>query len=526
MKQKKGITGWRTLLGAVAVAVCLTQPASTVLANQHYDRRMTVAEEELVPSAGASGTQQRSTVSKKAWRKINGVCYNGSGEVIPGAITRGIDVSEWHEKIKWSGVKNSGIDFAFVRISYGTGHLDKTYDYNMEQAELAGVPVGTYVYSTATTAEGALKEAKLAIEKMQGYKVSYPVVFDLEDQRAQRLSPKKISEMALAFCNEVRKAGYYPMVYCNTYWYDHFVDWSLLSGIDVWIARYGDTIQAPDADDYFYTIWQCTDGNKANGLNSTSGLVSGIPAGNDVDMNFGYVDYTKKITPRWKSEDDYKPASKPDTSSSNTETVKNGWEESEDGNLCYYSNGKLVTGWKKIQGKTYYFAPETGILQKNQLITEDTDYYYVNKDGIRVSSQWEDYKGKRYYFSEDGKALKGLKKIDGKYYWFHTKTAYLFKNRKVIRSSGAIYYAGNDGVCYTDGMHKVKEDGTTHTYYFQKNGKAYTGWLTYKGKKYYFYKGTSKLSGTRAENVTLTGSNKVVSVFNAQGVCTKQYKKK
>ena len=90
----------------------------------------------------------------------------------------------------------------------------------------------------------ALKEAQLAISKMQGYKVSYPVVYDLEYAKASKLSAKTVSEMALTFCNEVRRAGYYPMVYCNTNWYDNYIDWSLLSGVDVWIARYGDTIQS------------------------------------------------------------------------------------------------------------------------------------------------------------------------------------------------------------------------------------------------------------------------------------------
>ncbi len=61
----------------------------------------------------------------------------------------------------------------------------------MEHAEKAGIPAGTYVYSTATTNTGALKEAQLAIRKMQGYKVSYPVVFDLEYQNAQSLSLRK-----------------------------------------------------------------------------------------------------------------------------------------------------------------------------------------------------------------------------------------------------------------------------------------------------------------------------------------------
>ena len=87
-------------------------------------------------------------MNPKAWKKINGVCYNGSGEIIPGAITRGMDVSEWQGNIDWKQVKKSDIDFAFVRISYGLTHEDYTYDENMTNAELAGVPTGTYVYST------------------------------------------------------------------------------------------------------------------------------------------------------------------------------------------------------------------------------------------------------------------------------------------------------------------------------------------------------------------------------------------
>ena len=156
-----------------------------------------------------------------------------------------MDVSEWQGNIDWKQVKRSDIDFAFVRISYGLTHEDYTYDENMTNAELAGVPTGTYVYSTALSTTTALKEAQLAISKMQGYKVSYPVVYDLEYAKASKLSAKTVSEMALTFCNEVRRAGYYPMVYCNTNWYDNYIDWSLLSGVDVWIARYGDTIQAP-----------------------------------------------------------------------------------------------------------------------------------------------------------------------------------------------------------------------------------------------------------------------------------------
>ena len=411
-------------------------------------------------------------------------------------------------------------------VSKIAGYEDKLYDYNMEHAEKAGIPVGTYVYSTATTNTGALKEARLDIRKMQGYKVSYPVVFDLEYQNAQSLSPQKVSEMALTFCNEVRKAGYYPMVYCNTYWYDNFIDWSMLSGLDVWIARYGDTIQAPDANRYSYTIWQSTDGNTESGLNTTRGLVDGVPSYNDVDLDFGYVDYTKKITPRWKSVSSYTPATKPNTDSYNGSSSRhNGWVETESGKTYYYTNGKKAKGWKTIEGKTYYFDQNTGVMYQKKLFTVDGKIYYVNKYGIRVSDRWEKYDGKKYYFTSDGTALKGMKKVDGKYYWFHTTDGYMFQNRRVTRKNGDIYYFGEDGTRCENGMYKITEKGAVHTYYFQKDGKAYKGWLTYKGNKYYFYKGSAALSGTRAENITLTSSGNLVSVFDKKGVCIKQYKK-
>ena len=305
----------------------------------------------------------------------------------------------------------------------------------------------------------------------------------MEYSGMQKLSSTEISRLALTFCNEVRKAGYYPMVYCNTYWHDTYVDWSLLPGVDVWIARYGDKIQAPDADRYSYTIWQATDGNTASGLNSTKGLIPGIPAENDVDVDFGYVDYTRKITPRWKADSNDTPSVKPDQDGDSVqEPVKNGWIE-EDGALCYYIEGVKATGWKTIEGKTYYF-------------------------------------------SENGAAAKGMKKIDGKYYWFHAKKGWMYKNRRVTRTNGDIYFFDKDGVRYQNGMYRVKENGVYHTYYFQKNGKAYKGWLTYQGKKYYFYKGSAKLSGTRAENITLTSARKIVSVFDKDGICIRQYKKK
>ena len=135
------------------------------------------------------------------------------------------------------------------------------------------------------------------------------VIFDcgvkgmVQDERTLgTLSKKEVSQVALTFCDEIRKAGYTPMLYMNLNWYNNFVDWSVLenSGIDVWIACYGDHISAPSTKSYKYTIWQSTDGDGAKGLLSTKNLIRGIPRWNNVDVNFGFVDYSSRIVPRWE----------------------------------------------------------------------------------------------------------------------------------------------------------------------------------------------------------------------------------
>ena len=191
---------------------------STVLAGggSPYDRLDSYADpvvfRESEPAAGSA----QSAADKLAWQKINGVCYNGSGKKIPGAITRGIDVSSWQESINWSQVKTSNVDFAMIRISHGLSYMDPYYEANMRGAENAGIPAGCYVYTAARNVSEAIEEAQMAIRKMNGFTVSYPVAYDIEDETlASTLTKAQLTDLVIAFCTEIRNAGYYPIVYCN-----------------------------------------------------------------------------------------------------------------------------------------------------------------------------------------------------------------------------------------------------------------------------------------------------------------------
>ena len=515
---------WKKWLSAglltvmIGAGIATGSVSDTYAQNMPYDRSDNVAPEELVPQVGASSSKK---IDKNAWKKINGVCYNGSGKKIEGAITRGIDVSEWQGKIDWQAASKD-IDFTFIRIAHSTTHLDYTYDYNITEAEAAGVPAGTYVYSTATTNAQALAEAQLAIRKMQGHKISYPVAFDLEDEPTMgKCSPTEISKMALTFCDEIKKAGYTPILYMNLNWYNNYIDWSVLegSGLDVWIACYGDTILAPSTDKYRYTIWQCTAGDEVPGMNPTKKLISGVGDYNNVDLNFGFVDYTTRIAPRWNSLASYTPATKPLYADS-----RHGWVTSN-GKKYYYANGEKVTGWRKISGKYYYFSETDGQLYKSRLVVSDGTAYYVDKKGVRVKDKLVTRKKKTYYLGTDGKALTGVRKINGKYYYFSPQTFAMQKNYKYVTPKKAIYYFDANGVRVKNQFVAIKENGKSHVYYFGRNGKAVKGWKTIRGKKYYFYGGKGSMAGVRAQRTTLTSSNGTVSVFNKYGVCTKQYKK-
>lgn len=148
----------------------------------------------------------------------------------------------------------------------------------------------------------------------------------------------------------------------------------------------------------------------------------------------------------------------------------------------------------------------------------------MDKNGVRVENKVVTKKGKTYYFGADGKALTGMRKVGRKYYYFSTTTFAMEKNYKYVAANGSIYYFGSKGYRAKNKFITLTENGRKNTYYFGKNGKAYKGWYTIKGKKYYFYRGTGAGAGVRAQNVSLTSADGLVSVFNKNGVCTKQYR--
>lgn len=110
----------------------------------------------------------------------------------------------------------------------------------------------------------------------------------------------------------------------------------------------------------------------------------------------------------------------------------------------YYSSGKLVTGWKKIDKKWYYFnkksrAAETGRTKIGK------KYYLFSGSGVLKSKGWQKLGGKYYYVKKDGSVTTGWKKISKKWYWF-SKYGTMASNCK--KKIGKKYYRfAKSGAC-------------------------------------------------------------------------------
>ena len=124
-------------------------------------------------------------------------------------VTIGIDVSRYQGTIDWDQVAGTGIDFAMIRVGYRSSeedreiYADTNARYNMQEAQAAGVQVGVYFFSTASTEEEAREEALWVAEYISQYQITYPVAFDCEGYEQEgsvlfNLGKEKRTDIAVA----------------------------------------------------------------------------------------------------------------------------------------------------------------------------------------------------------------------------------------------------------------------------------------------------------------------------------------
>lgn len=215
----------------------------------------------------------------------NKLYYFNADGVLENGKTFGVDVSKYQKNIDWNQIKKAGVSFVIVRIGYrgygasGTLVLDPMFEEHFTNVKNAGLKVGVYFFSQATTEEEAKEEAFACAYVLNGRKLDYPIFFDTEASgasggsgRADGLGVADRTKCAVAFCEEVKANGYKPGVYASTLWYRNRVDLSSLTKYTIWNAHYGVASSPIDC-----ALWQGTCTARLPGYKG------------DLDVNISYI---------------------------------------------------------------------------------------------------------------------------------------------------------------------------------------------------------------------------------------------
>lgn len=191
----------------------------------------------------------------------------------------GVDVSKYNGYPDWKKAKQSGVQFAILRLGsgYGGGYVDKTFEYNYRECKKAGIGVGVYVASYLNI--GA--EIDMTLKALKGKQLEYPVYFDIEDfsLNGRRYSNKQLTDYTARFCSEVERAGYYVGIYSNKAFLDGRLYWERIKKYDIWIAHWSKGVNYAGK----YGMHQYTNQGQWKGIPSTGE--------GGVDTNWCFVDY-------------------------------------------------------------------------------------------------------------------------------------------------------------------------------------------------------------------------------------------
>jgi GH25 family lysozyme M1 (1,4-beta-N-acetylmuramidase) len=206
------------------------------------------------------------------YRPEDFVSENGFMTCLSTESVPGIDVSYYQGDIDWEQVRQAGIEFAFVRVGFrrsATGTLgeDELAKKNLREARNAGLKVGAYFFSQATSVKEAQEEAEFALNTVKGFRLDLPLAYDWEKveggSRTNEVSQETLMKCIKVFCDTVEDAGYESMVYFNRDLSQTLLDVRQLGATPVWLAMYHTYPDAPCKPTY----WQYTDQGEVPGIN-------------------------------------------------------------------------------------------------------------------------------------------------------------------------------------------------------------------------------------------------------------------
>ncbi|MDF0753877.1 MULTISPECIES: glycoside hydrolase family 25 protein [Gardnerella] len=278
----------------------------------------------------ASGVVRQTSLSENEygahWEDSDGspAFIDGTGDAFVKNAKGVIDVSEHQHLIDWDAVKDSGVDGAIIRISYGWDNgYDKQALRNISECKRLGIPFGIYMYSYAEKPEDGAAEGADIVSLLKGAGVSpedltYPVYYDLErwswSGHQPPTSPYVYQDIVASWWNQLVSAGYHKL---GVYSYANYLKGPLNSQYiherTSWVASYGSRVGFPIST--ALRGWQYTSNGSVDGIEGRVDLNAfGMADGGEIN---GVSEFGNTIT---------------NTSANSSQDVGDGWKVSKKAN--------------------------------------------------------------------------------------------------------------------------------------------------------------------------------------------------
>lgn len=188
-----------------------------------------------------------------------------------GPMVKGIDVSYWQEQVDWDAVRGAGVEFAFVRLSYGEVFKDPRFEENWAGAKQAGLIRGAYQYFRPE--QDPLEQAQLLLDSIASDPLGpndLPAVLDVE--QTDGLSSSKVRQRMQIWLDAVEAGtGKRPIIYSAAFMEN--VIGSGFSDYPLWVANYTKSCPRLPSGWSDWVFWQ----------SSESGKVAGVQGNVDLD---------------------------------------------------------------------------------------------------------------------------------------------------------------------------------------------------------------------------------------------------
>ena len=272
-------------------------------------------------------------------------------------MKKGIDISKYQAGIDLNNIKNNGYDFVIIRAGYtgwGDGDsmaIDPSFEDSYSRAKSAGLGVGAYYFTIATSYKEGVDEANWLYNNcLKGKQFDYPIYIDVEDDTGGKQYLRKAGKDATTqgikgFCETMEKLGYYVGIYASDIsGFKDMMNIDELKDYDKWVARYGKKPEYVTE----YGMWQTTSSGKVNGYSG------------NLDLNEAYKDYPSIIKSNGLN------GYSKDSSSSNSHQINTDTTSEE--TVYTVVSGDTLSGIASKYGTTYQkLAEYNGIADPNKI---------------------------------------------------------------------------------------------------------------------------------------------------------------